>query len=200
LKSSKITAAILCCFTLAFAATASAQQQTNGGYVTVLDVAKVFKNYAPFTTKLKQIEQEAEGLRTSIQAQQQKLTADAQQIVSTYKAGTPERKNAETQLEQQRVTMMTDSRHKQEDLLNREAKLYHDTYNEMKTVVAAFCQRAKIAIVIRYESDLINGENRTEVIKGVNRNIVYQDRTDITEAIIGQMLQTAGLPMPKQLK
>ncbi len=168
-------------------------QSANAGYVTVLDVAKVFKNYPPFAQKLKQIEGEAQVLRDKIQQQQQQLQSEAQSVINTYKLGTPERKQAEGALEQKRAKMMTESRHAQTDLLNREAKLYFDTYVKMNQIVSAYAKQAGISLVIRFESDPIDRENRGAVIKGVNRNIVYQNSMDITVAIIKQMHAEAGL-------
>ena len=174
-------------------ASVSAQQQLASGYVTVLDVARVFKSYAPFDNQLKQIEAEAENLRGNLVAQQQQLQSDVAQVLQQYKQGTPERNQQETLLEQRKVTMMTKARQAQEELLNREARLYYETYAEMQKVVSQYCQQSNISLVIRFESEPINRESRPEVIKGVNRNIVYQNNSDITDAIIQNMNQAAGV-------
>ncbi len=195
----KKTLMICFAFAIAFAFSSQATAQSNG-YVTVLDVAKVFKNYPPFTQKLKQIETEATALKNKMQQQQQQLQSEAQTIIKTYNVGTPERKEAEAKLEQKRAKMMTDARHAQTDLLNREAKLYHTTYMQMQKVVQAYCTNAKISLVIRFESDPIDRENRGAVIKGVNRNIVFQDRMDITIAVLRQMYTTAGLQFNPNVK
>ena len=187
--------ALTFCFAIAivFAISSHTAAQQSNGFVTVLDVAKVFKNYPPFTQKLKQIEQEATALKNKMQQQQQQLQGKAQTIVKTYNVGTPERKQAEANLEQERAKMMTDARHEQTDLLNREAKLYHTTYMQMQKVIQSYCSQSNISLVIRFESDPIDRENRGAVIKGVNRNIVYQDRMDITVAILKQMYSSAGM-------
>jgi Skp family chaperone for outer membrane proteins len=168
-------------------------QGMSGGYVTVLDVARVFKNYTPFTEQLKTIEAEAQALRNKLQAQEAELRAEAQAIVQQYKAGSAERRQAESQLEQKKAQMMTNGRHAQADLLNREAQLYYKTYATLQQVVTAYAKQANISLVIRFESNPIDSKNRGAVIKGVNRNVVYQDSMDITMAVLKQMHSAAGI-------
>lgn len=190
---------VVACQTQPLNAQGNTNQDSNAnGYVTVLDVAKVFKNYPPFDQQLKQIESEAEALRAKIQQQEQQLRSEAQNIVKMFKIGTSERKQKEADLEQKRAKMMTEGRHAQTDLLNREAQLYFKTYAQMRGVVQAYSKQAGIALVIRFESAPIDRDNRGAVIKGVNRNVVFQDRMDITVAIIKQMHSQAGLQFNQQ--
>ena len=86
-----------------FSATSQAQ---NTGRVAILDVAKVFKMNPTFESKMKAIREEADSLKVTITAQQEKIKTAARGL-SEYGVGTPERNNMEADLEQQQTSLRT---------------------------------------------------------------------------------------------
>ena len=80
------------------------------------------------------------------------------------------------------------------ELLNREARIYFDTYTRMQQVVSTLAGEYNISLIIRFDSQAINPENRPEVIKGVNRNVVYQKNLDLTTMVIEKMATVAAAP------
>lgn len=166
-----------------FSQIASAQ---DGGIVAVLDVAKVFRVNKSFDDQMKQIKGEADMLKTQIQQEQAKIQEDAQKVLA-YEIGTDERNQAETEIEQRQAKLRTRARQLEVDLLTREAKIYHRTYDQMKEVVASASKANGISLVLRFDSTPVNPENRAEVIKGVNRSVVFHDQLDLTSMVIKQM-------------
>lgn len=167
-----------------FASTASAQ---DGGIVAVLDVAKVFKVNQNFDSEMKKIKTQAENLKSQIQQQQEAIKAEAMQI-SQYEAGSQERNKMEAEVEQKQARLRTSARQAEADLLNREARVYYDTYTKMQTVVADLAAANKISMVVRYDGTQIDSANRQEVIKAVNRTIVYSSSNiNLTPLVIDGM-------------
>lgn len=170
-----------------------ATQNVNGqdegksaGLVAVLDVAKVFKDNGEFNSKMEAIKSEADGLKVQIQQQQEAIKNEAQSLTQ-YEIGSPERNQLEATLEQKQASLRTKARQAEADLLNREAKIYYDTYEQMQTVVSSIASQHGISLVLRFDSDVIDSTNRAEVIKGVNRSVVYHRRLDLTNMVIRQM-------------
>jgi Skp family chaperone for outer membrane proteins len=181
-KSRFIISAIVASLSFAAAHTASAQ-----GVVAVLDVNKVFTLNQEFDLKIQQIRDEAESLKAGIQQKQEKIRNEAMQL-QTMTVGTPDRNQLEASLEQQQTALRTEARQAEADLLNKEAKLYYDTYQKMQGIVAQLAEKNNISLVLRFDSESIDPNNRPEVIMGVNRAVVYNDSgIDLTLLVLNAM-------------
>lgn len=167
-------------------------QEGTGGLVTVLDVAKVFEQNQAFSTKMEQIKTQATALKESIQERQRKIQQDAM-AVQDLEVGSETRNQRELELEQRQTALRTEARQKEQDLLNREAQIYYETYEAMQSVVTKVAQENNIALVLRYDSTPIDKTNRNEVIKGVNRTVVYHKQLDLTKLVSETLnARTAG--------
>ncbi len=174
----------------------STKAQEENGLVVVLDVARVFKVNLAFDTSLKEIQAEAEGLKSNIQTQQQNLRSQAEAVTERYNPGSPEFQQEETRLETEMAKIRTQARQDEAKLLKKEAQLYHDTYLQMQQIVARLAEKHTIDLVLSFDSSQIDPQNRAEVIKGVNRGVVFQKNLDITDMVIEQMgPRTASQPI-----
>ncbi len=185
--------------TIALPGVAQQGDSVASGIVAVLDVAKIFTDNATFDSKMKSIKSEADTLKAEIQGEQEKIRQDAQKLQG-YEAGSPERNQLEAELEQRQAALRTRARQSEQDLLNREAAIYYDTYTEMQKVVADIAQQYGISLVLRFDSAEIDKTNRPEVIKGVNRAVVYHHKLDLTNMVIKAMSgasANAGTPNNK---
>lgn len=163
-------------------------QAQNAGRVAILDVAKVFKMNPTFEAKMKAIREEADTLKASITARQEKIR-DAARGLSEFGVGTPERNNMEADLEQQQTRLRTEARQAEMTLLSREAKIYYETYIEMQSVVETIASEYGLSLVLRFDSEEIDPSNRTEVIKGVNRSVVFHRKVDLTNMVTKELNQ-----------
>ncbi len=85
-------------------------------------------------------------------------------------------------------------------MLNREARIYYDTYSQMQSVVAAAAEKYGISLVVRFDSQPIDASNRGEVVKGVNRNVVFQKNLDLTSMVIERMGAPSSAGVGSNLK
>lgn len=171
----------------------SVQAQETSGRICVLDVAKVFKDNASFQTKMKGIREDATKLKESVEGQLAELQNQAKEL-ETLKENADRRKELERELVTKQAELQTRARQAEAELLTREAQIYLNTYNEMEQVVAKLAEQYNISLVLRYESAPINQDDRTDVIKGVNRQVVYQANSDLTKLVSEQMTGTAAAP------
>jgi len=179
-------ALIATCCGLSFAQGNAAGGGGGAGWVVVLDVAKVFKANAEFDTKMKQIKSEAEQYQASFKAEQEKLQLDAQQLQG-MEANSDQRFQLEGQLEQRSTALKTKARQAETELLTKEAQAYYETYQRMQKVVGSMAEQHGIVMVLRFDSEEIDPNNRADVIKGVNRAVVYHKQLDITDEVIRAM-------------
>jgi len=68
--------------------------------------------------------------------------------------------------------------------MEAEAKVYHTIYVGVCEKTAAYAKAKGFRVVLRYNSDPINPDDRNSVLAGVNNSIVFQDQVDITAEII----------------
>lgn len=164
------------------------------GIVAVLDVAEVFKDNGTFDQSMKNIKAQAEKLKVEIQGQQEKIRSDAASLIE-YETGSPDRNRLEAELEQRQAALRTRARQSEQDLLNREAEVYFQTYSKMQSVVESIAKKYNISLVLRFDSAEIDKTSRPEVIKGVNRAVVYHHKLDLTSMVVKEM---SGGAAPKQ--
>jgi len=168
---------------VAFSASVVSAQQTGG--VAILDVAKVFKENAWFTAKVEAIKAEADRVKQQVTAEQDRIKGEVLKLRG-MEAG-PKRNQMEADLEQQHTHLRTTTRQTESELLNREARVYYDTYREMQTVVKALAEANGLSLVLRFDSESIDPNNRNEVIKGVNRAVVFHRKLDLTAMVSAEL-------------
>ena len=189
--NTKLTVTIIAAMIAAcFSQTANAQ-----GLVAVLDVAKVFEVNPSFKQQMDAIKQRADQLKEQIQQEQTSIQQAAQAVLKLEVGD--ERNRQESVIEQRQAALRTKARQLETDLLKQEAKIYHQTYEEMKSVVGKLAGEYGISLVMRFDSSPVNSSERNDVIKGVNRTVVFHDHLDLTSKVIeamgGGATSTAGV-------
>ena len=166
------------------------EAQGQSGIVAVLDVAKVFKEHAQFNKSMETIksdiakfEEEFRGKRESLQNQIRSL----QNLV-----GQPEFKTEEAALARKEADLQIEANQKRADILKQEAEIYYQTYNQVVQTVAKLSGTYGISLVIRYDSGPIDQTDRPSVIKGVNRNVVFQRDLDLTSLVLAELNGTTA--------
>ena len=168
---------------VALGASVVSAQET--GRVAILDVAKVFKDNTSFGDKMAALKAEAERLKGQVTAEQDRIKVEVMKL-RDLKPG-PERNKREADLEQQHTHLRTTTRQAESELLSQEARVYFDTYREMQAVVEAIAQANGLSLVLRFDSESIDPNNRNEVIKGVNRAVVFHRELDLTKLVSEQL-------------
>lgn len=167
------------------------------GRVCVLDVAEVFKRNQAFESEMEKIRTEAASLKASVEQQFAKLQQEADQL-EQYQVGSAERNDLESQLMQKQALLQSKARQSESDLLTREARIYFQTYKQMEEIVAKIANEYNISLVLRYDSQTMKQDDRADVIKGVNRSIVFQKNLDLTNLVSQQLNGVAQAPATTQ--
>ena len=99
-----------------------------------------------------------------------------------------ERQERERELASQVSSLQVDRRIAHQALLEREAVIHLEFYNQMQKEVADFSETHGINLVLRVETTAINPKDPQTVIKGVSNPIVWLDNAvDITWIITRRM-------------
>ena len=68
--------------------------------------------------------------------------------------------------------------------MEREAKIYYTVYQEVNDEVKYYSDRNGITMVLRFNGDPVDVNNRESVMREINKPIVYQNGVDITPKIL----------------
>lgn len=163
--------------------------------VAIVDVGEIFKAIPTFNQELDQLKVEAEQFKANATQLQQQMLLRSEQLQKSFKPGTESFKSAETELAQELAAMEVDQRDSMRKLMQREAQLHFQTYQQVKQVIDDYCAARSIRLILRHAKTSIDEGNPNSVMQEVNKNIVYHaSGLDITNAIIRQMSNTASLP------
>ena len=188
-----------------FSSTAGAQPTrlaAQGMNVALLDLGYIFKNHPHFKQKMEMMKQDVQAFEEKVKQQQQQLEAAGRRL-ATFKPGSAEYKNIEETTTKQLADLRVQMQLKRKDIIEREARIYMETYKDVIQSVATFAGQRNIDLVLRYDSDkspLTGLVNPRETMKVINRPVIFQKQLDITKLILNELSRpsTARGPAPRK--
>jgi Skp family chaperone for outer membrane proteins len=151
--------------------------------IAVVDISFIFKNYPGFTSQI-------EALKTEMEAADGKLKADRDRLVqmeeqrNTLKPGSPEFKQLDEQLAHLKAEFTIKQGTIRRDFLEREAKVYYQTYMDVSQAVKSYATQHGIGMVLRFNGDAIDPAQREDVMRAIMQPIVHQNNIDITPEVL----------------
>jgi Skp family chaperone for outer membrane proteins len=107
--------------------------------------------------------------------------------------GSQEFRNTESKLAQESAAMEVEQRDKMRSLMQAEARLHYQTYSEINSMIARYCESIGVHLVLRYNSQQMDRKNPNSVMQRINGSVVYHDQqNDITPQIVARISQLNG--------
>jgi Skp family chaperone for outer membrane proteins len=164
--------------------------------VVVIDVGYIFKNHVRFNAMMEEMKKDLIEVEKQFRGETDRITKMAQEM-SRFKPGSAEYNLEEEKITRARAQLQTEMALKKKEFMLREAKIYYHVYDEIVKVTADFCARYGISLVLRYNSEPIEAQNANSVMKGVNRNVVFQKSVNITYDILDMINPPRQQPTPQ---
>ncbi len=167
---------------------AQAQQNSAGANATrfgvaVVDVPYIFKNYQAFDTKMKALKTEKESVDESLKGERDSIQ-NKEKEKGQYNAGSPEFRQADEDIARLKAEFTLKLQRAQKDIIEKEAKVYYQTYIEVNNAVSYFAQQNNIGLVLRFNGEQVDPNRREDVLRGINKPVVFQNNVDITPDIL----------------
>jgi Skp family chaperone for outer membrane proteins len=151
--------------------------------VAVVDISYIFKKHERFRAAMESMKKEMETIEAELKTDREKI-AQSEQQRNTYNVGTAEHKR----LDEEVARMMADFNLKmgrlRKDFLEREAKVYYQTYLEVVDAVNSYAKRQNIGLVLRFNGEPVDPNRREDVLREINKPVVVQDQIDITPDVL----------------
>ncbi len=164
-------------------AAAAAKPQLQPAIIGLVDMAKVFKEYKKFTDL-------REGLQAEMQVKQAEGQAIAKQAnklkeeLKLLKAGTPDYIQREAELVRLSSEFESKGKLVQVHYRRREAEVFEAVYVDAIKVVGLYAKHFGYTMIIRFNSEPLNGANPQALASGLNKLVVYsRPQDDITNAV-----------------
>jgi Skp family chaperone for outer membrane proteins len=168
---------------------AQAQQQAGPGGnagrygIAVVDISFIFKNYPQFTSQIEALKKEMETADGQLKADRDRIVSMEEQR-NTLKPGTEQFKQLDEELARQKAEFSIKQGTVRRDFLEREAKVYYQTYNAVSDAVKHYAQQQSIGLVLRFNGDAIDPNQREDVMRAIMQPIVHQSNIDITPDVL----------------
>ena len=150
----------------------------------LIDMARVFQEYAKFSVL-------QEDLKAELQKNDQKAKSMAMQItklrdeMKQFKQGSPEFIEREDNLTKLTTEFETFRKQVQREIVRKEADIYKTVYLEVVDVVRVYAEYYKYTLVLRFNTNTLESEDPQKLIQGINKQVVYyRAEDDITLSVI----------------
>ena len=155
--------------------------------VAIVDIGEIFKNHPNFSQQLDGLKQKADAFKaSSIQAQQDLI--QKAEVLKNFTPGSPDYQAEEAKLAKESATMEVEQKLAMRELMQAEARLHFDTYEQVNQLIEQYCDSRGIHLVLRYNSQKMDPNNPATVMQRVNSSVIFHNpATDITSIVIGQL-------------
>ncbi len=175
--------ALVALFSVVVRAQAPSPTRPSGTSVAVIDLDEVFKEHQQLAAQLEQLKADMQQAEATVREERKKIEMLAEQL-KTLKPGSPDYEAKEKAFASMNADIQVKMRQKSRELLEREAQLRYDTYQQIVAAVASFSDQYNVQLVIRFSREEIKPDQPRSVQMGLARSVVYQRQLDITDHIV----------------
>jgi Skp family chaperone for outer membrane proteins len=152
--------------------------------IALIDMARVFKSYKKFENLREELKQDLTKSEEKFKAMAAQIQKEQSEL-KLLKEGTDEYAAKEKLVLQHTTQAEAFRKTQQRDLIRREAQIYKTVYLEVADAVQKYAAHFNYTLVLRFTSDDVeNTENPEEVMRGLNKQVVYyRPSDDITNKI-----------------
>ena len=180
------------------ARTSTAQpQRPPGPGVAIIDLTYIFKNHTRFQAMKDDLERDVKRAEEDLKALQKQI-AELIELRKEYNSGTPDYRRLDEQIVQRQAELQSKVKLQRKDFVRREAKAYYNVYREITDEVGYYAERSGINVVLRFNGEPTDQSAPEDVLKALNKPIIYYNRAiDITPIILERLERRQGAPNPQ---
>jgi Skp family chaperone for outer membrane proteins len=164
--------------------------------IAVVDISAIFKRHARFKATMDSMKAEMEKIEAELKADRETITK-AEAHRNTFNVGQPEYKRADEEVARMMAEFQLKMGRLRKDFMEREAKIYYQTYTEVVQAVNYYAKRNNIGLVLRFSGESIDPNRRDDVLREINKQVVMQDSIDITLDVL-MLLNSREQSSPQQ--
>ena len=189
---------IVSVFLLSLAPQAVAQQAGPSANATrygiaVVDVSYIFKQYKQFSGAMDGLKKEMEAAEGKLKSERDAVQGK-EEMRKQYNVGSPEFKQLDEEIARLKAEFNLSAGRIRKDFLERESKVYYQTYLQVSNAVQHYAQQHNIGLVLRFNGDQIDPNRREDVLRAINKPVVSQNNIDITPDVLALLNRGGAAP------
>ncbi len=160
--------------------------------IVLIDVGRIYENHQRFKNAMEKMKLDVMAAENGLKADADRLQAIAL-AAQSLRGEEQDAKQREFTSRQAELNLKATTMKK--DFLEREARIYHQVYQEITEETTKYSKQHGAHLVFRYNSTTgISGASREEILQYINRPIVYSDVPDITDIVLAALNVTPPAP------
>lgn len=151
--------------------------------IAVINLDKVFNGYKKHAERLQPLRDSAKELDESVQVRQVELESTANQLRKAA-PGTPDQLKFQQQLLKLQNELRVYVETERQKIQKREVSALITTQKDVDEQIKKICKERGVKLVLRQNSAPEENQSLQEVIKNLNRDVIYQEGLDITDDVL----------------
>ncbi len=136
--------------------------------IAVVDISYIFKNHKRHQATIEAMKAEMTKTEADLKADSEKIRQMEEQR-NTFQVGSKEYKDLDEELARNVAEFKLKMDRLRKDFMEREAKIYYQTYLEVNDAIKFYAQRHDIGLVLRFSGDKVDPNRREDVLKEINK-------------------------------
>jgi Skp family chaperone for outer membrane proteins len=158
----------------------------------VVDVAYIFKNHARFKQQMEAMKAKVDAAESELKRDQEDYKRMADQLKS-YQPGSPDYKKIEDDMLKKQGDLNLKVSLQKKDFMEQEGRIYFNVSREIDDAVKQLATKNNIVLVLRFNGDPVDPVDRNDILRGINKPIVFYDpRMDITPYVLQDLNRSAA--------
>lgn len=152
--------------------------------IAIVNVDRILKAHKPLVAQIDPLKAEAKELEASIQVRQAEIETTAGQF-QRAQPGSPDQQRLQAQIRKLQTELQQYVVSERQQLQQKEVKVYLAFFRQLDAEIQKFAKTKGLKLVLRqYETSLEEGQSLPEVMKALNRNILFEEGLDVTDEIL----------------
>jgi Skp family chaperone for outer membrane proteins len=169
---------------------------STGPVIALLDVGHIFKNHTRCKAMMDELKAQAREAEQEVEKGQEAITRLRERLdpssPTAFRKGTLEYKELEQEIAKRNAALAVQIQLQRKEFGRREAKLYHNVYQEILQEVNYYCVAKSVTAVLRFNRKGPDVESLDSVLGYIHKPVVtYAKDLDITDLILQQLNQRA---------
>jgi Skp family chaperone for outer membrane proteins len=152
-------------------------------HIAVVDVAYIFKNHRGHQQLINSMKTEMTNTEAELKSDSEKIRQMEEQR-NTFQVGSKEYKDLDEELARNVAEFKLKMDRLRKGFMEREAEMYYKVYGDISGIIANYARQHDIGLVLRYNGDKADPNRREDVLRDINKTVVFQNQIDITPDIL----------------
>jgi Skp family chaperone for outer membrane proteins len=168
-----------------------APEQRQAGQIAVVDITRLITEHPGFKKRMETIRKQLDEFKKQVTVRQAEIES-VQRKLQQLKPGSKEHDDTLLLVSRLQTELKLANARGQHGIMKQEAALYGDTYGEIAEAIGEYAKANGIRLVLRAHHAPIDPDNHKSVMAAINRQVVYQERLDITGHILKELNAPKG--------